>query len=189
MMNEKDARSLTRRIRNHWRELEKLLNEAITGSAWSPLGYHSFTEWYDSEFLDLPLAKGSRNMVVIIMLSEEYATQREIAQMVGVHESIISRIKKAWEAGLVTPFLPPQRKAPERHEWDPNHVWVGTKLDKELHFLLKQWGKEHDKTIDEIQKEALELYANLHVREAKEPTPEERKPKPARRRAGGKGSE
>lgn len=176
-MNEKEARSLTRRIRGHWRDLEKLLNEAITGNAWAPLGYQSFTEWYDSELLDLPLAKGARNMVVIIMLSEEYASQREIAHMIGVHESIISRIKKAWEQGLVTPFLPPQRKAPVRKEWDPHHVWVGTKLDKDLHFLLKQWARGHDKTIHEIQQEALQMYADLYIIEGKKPTAAERKPR------------
>lgn len=163
-MNEIDARKLSRRIKKSWQDLEKLLNEAITGNIWTPLGYESFTEWYDSELQGVPLALGARNMVVVIMLSEEYATQREIAHMVGVHESVISRIRRSWNAGMLTGFLPPIRKLPERRAYSGRYVHLATLIEREFHHEIKQWAKDHGLTLQDVQKDALELYAKQKIR-------------------------
>lgn len=186
-MNEKNARALTRKIQQGYRDLEALLTDAIIENVWEPLGYMSFTEWYDAEMSEIPLARGARNVVVITMFAEKSTTQvtdKQIAGMIGVSPSAVRDIKRSWNAGLLR-FFPPltHRKPPERRQWTDNFRWMGLHAPIELHTELKEWGLANHKHLSEIQQEALEMYANLHVRRGVEPTAEERKPVANARRA------
>lgn len=186
-MNERSARALTRKIQQGYRDLEALITDAIIQNVWEPLGYISFTEWYDAEMSSIPLARGARNVVVITMFAEKTTTKvtdKEIAEMIGVSPSAVRDIKRSWNAGLLR-FFPPisTRKPPERRHWTDNFRWMGLHAPIELHTELKQWGQENGKHLSEIQKEALEMYASLYVRPGIEPTAEERKPVANVRRA------
>ncbi len=188
-MNERAARSLTKRIQKGYRDLEELLIEAIVHNVWVPLGYDSFTAWYDAELGAIPLARGARNLVVITMFAEKSTvkiTDADIAEIIGVSPSAVKEVRRSWNAGLLPGFVPPLesgRKRPERRRWTKQFRWMGVRVKIELHDELQQWGRANHKPLREIQEEALELYANLNVRQGVEPTPEERKPNTSARRA------
>lgn len=186
-MNEKSARALTRKIQQGYKDLEALLTNAIVENVWEPLGYTSFTEWYDAEMSSIHLARGARNVVVITMFAEKSTTQvtdKQIAEMIGVSPSAVKDIKRSWNAGLLR-FFPPitTRKPPERLRWTDNFRWMGLHAPIELHQELKEWAQANNKHLIEIHKEALEMYASLYVRHGVEPTAEERKPVANSRRA------
>lgn len=193
VLNEKEARALTGRIQRTWRNLEELLNQAIIHNVWTPLGYDSFTAWYDAEMSGIPLARGGRNLIVITMFAEQThtkVTQADIAEMIGVSTATIQQIRKSWNAGLL-PFLPPlnlkpaedERVTPKRRIWTRTLRWMGVRVKIELHDELQDWGRTHGKTLREIQEESLELYADLNVRKGVEPSPQERRPNTSARRA------
>lgn len=180
-LSQKAARRLTLQIKKGFVDIEKLLDEAIIHNVWQPLGYLSFTEWYDTEMRDINLARGARNLVVITMFAEKSTTRitdGDIAEMVGVSTSAIKEIKRSWNAGLLN-FVPPLksgRKRPERRKWTRNFRWMGFRAKIELHDEVQVWGRANNKPLSEIQEEALELWADLNIRKGVEPSPAERKP-------------
>jgi hypothetical protein len=184
-MNEKTARTLTRKIQQGYWDLETLLTQAIVENIWIPLGYGTFTEWYDAEMRDIELARGARNVVVVTLFAEKSTTKitdREIGEMVGVSTSAVKELKRSWNiTNLVRMGV--LRKTPERRRWTDNFRWMGVRTRVELHDELQVWGKANHKSLREIQEEALEMYADLNIRPGVEPTDVERQPIVNARRA------
>lgn len=69
-LTQNEARELADLIKSNLRDLEKNLRYFHAVQGWLPLGYDSFTVWWDNEMRDLPISKGLRNWAIIMMIDE-----------------------------------------------------------------------------------------------------------------------
>lgn len=69
-ISQRAARKRTTEIKSSLRDIEQKLREFHALSAWLPLGYSTFTEWWDSELGPIPVATGLRNWIIFAMVDE-----------------------------------------------------------------------------------------------------------------------
>lgn len=84
MLTEQEARKLANKIKGNLSELEDNLKYFHAVQGWLPLGYDSFTVWWDNEMGDLPIATGIRNWAIYAMIQENMEGNRVRRGMVGV---------------------------------------------------------------------------------------------------------
>lgn len=78
------ARELAELIKQNLRDLDKNLKYFHAVQGWLPLGYDSFTIWWDNEMRGLPIAAGIRNWAVYAMIDENVEGGRLIPGMTAV---------------------------------------------------------------------------------------------------------
>lgn len=104
-MNRKEALSLTRTIRTSLEDIDTALTAFIEQNGWTPMGYRSFTEWWDGEIGQQRLAGYMKNYVISVMILErdadEGATMKAIAERLGVSVSTVYRIASGQQANVL----------------------------------------------------------------------------------------
>jgi len=69
-LTEAEARQLANAIKTNLIDLEKNLRLFHAVQGWFPLGYDSFTTWWDNEMREIPIATGIRNWAIFAMIEE-----------------------------------------------------------------------------------------------------------------------
>lgn len=76
IITEAEARRLAKEIRTNLLDLEKNLKFFHAVQGWIPMGYDSFTTWWDNEMRDIPIAAGIRNWAIYAMIDENLEGNR-----------------------------------------------------------------------------------------------------------------
>lgn len=84
ILSEKEARDLANKIRGNLIDLDENLKYFHAVQGWLPLGYDSFTVWWDNEMRDLPIAVGIRNWAAYQMIRENTVGGRMSTGMTAV---------------------------------------------------------------------------------------------------------
>lgn len=99
-LTQSEARTLADAIKSNLLDLEKNLKYFHAVQGWIPLGYDSFTVWWDNELGDLPISNGLRNWAIYAMIDENIEGGRlrqgmtaVIAHATGLAPSTIGGIK------------------------------------------------------------------------------------------------
>jgi hypothetical protein len=102
VFSERQARASAKIIKSGLANLEAELKRFHAYMGWLPLGYHSFTEWWDNELGNVPLATGLRNWAIFAMTEEAprstytgnlaHGTVPAVAQAMGVSPHMVRNV-------------------------------------------------------------------------------------------------
>lgn len=84
ILTESEARELATAIKSSLVDLEQNLRYFHSVQGWLPLGYDSFTTWWDNEMGELPIANSIRNWAIYAMIDENTTGNRVRSGMTGV---------------------------------------------------------------------------------------------------------
>lgn len=168
-LTELEARQLADQIKGNLRDLEKNLKYFHAVQGWLPLGYDSFTTWWDNEMRELPLAKEIRNWAAYAMIDENMEGNRirrgmthVMAHATGLAPSTISGMRGRARPKVrtlsrkdedLTPF---SIVIPER--WRRHLLELSSKKDMSMadivrplikEGLMRQYGVDLDKPLYE----------------------------------------
>lgn len=104
-MNKREAVSLTNTIRSNLKDLDECLTDFIEQNGWTPMGYRSFTEWWDGEIGQLRLAGYMKTYVISLMILErdydDSITMAAIAEKLGISVSTVYRMSAGQQANVL----------------------------------------------------------------------------------------
>src|SRR5258705_8968379 len=101
MITKRAARKLTEQFRSGLINAERAMQEIIADKAWEPLGYGSFTAWWDGEnFGDITLATELRPHVIYTMLDEGQSVDAIAETVKGIGPELVKSVARQRRHGV-----------------------------------------------------------------------------------------
>lgn len=154
-LTRKQALALWGKLRQHFIDAAKVMEDIIEQRAWEPLGYGSFAEAYTAQMGDITLAVEVRPHVVYQMLTEGYDYDSIAEKVKGIGRDRAESLDRQRRNGVpakdasMTVVRRHLRKKPTGPAWI--HVDVGP-------IALKRYQKiaeKHNLTIEQVAAEAI----------------------------------
>ena len=95
-----DALALWQKLRQHFVDAIKVLEEIIETQAWEPLGYASFAEAWHAQMKDVTMAVEIRAHVVYQMLTEGYDYDQIASAVKGVGRDRVTSLDRQRRNGV-----------------------------------------------------------------------------------------
>lgn len=155
-MNKREALNLTSKIKQSLEDLDVTLTAFIEQNAWLPMGYGTFTEWWDSEIGQLRLGNHMKSYVISLMILErdhdESLTMKMIADRLGCSISTVYRIANGQQAGWLG-------RGYNVSKGDSGDKWAAL-MDHETAGRIESWRKLHGYTKADTVRTALAEFAD-----------------------------
>lgn len=154
-LTRKQALALWGKLRQHFIDAAKVMEDIIEQRAWEPLGYGSFAEAYTAQMGDITLAVEVRPHVVYQMLTEGYDYDAIAEKVKGIGRDRAESLDRQRRNGVpakdasMSVVRQHLRKKPTGPAWI--HIDVGP-------IALKRYQKlaeKHDTTVEAIAAEAI----------------------------------
>ena len=154
-LTRKQALALWGKLRQHFIDAAKVMEDIIEQRAWEPLGYDSFAEAYTAQMGDVTLAVEVRPHVVYQMLTEGYDYE-EVAEVVkGVGRDRVESLDRQRRNGVPAKdaSLSVVRRHLRKKPTAPStiHVEVGTIVMRRYQKIAEKLGT----TVEQVAAEAI----------------------------------
>lgn len=150
------AEALWQKLRQHFVNAQRVIEEIIATQAWLPLGYDSFTTAWKTTMADVTLAVELRPFVVYQMFAEGWSSE-DVAEVIkGLGRDRAERLKQQRDNGV--PASGASMTIVNRHQrhkpgpGDTIHIFVGSVTLE----AYRQTAEREGKTVETISLEAIQ---------------------------------
>jgi hypothetical protein len=103
-ISRKSALRLWDKLRQHFENAQRVIEEIIETRAWEPLGYETFAEAWTATMSDVPVAAAIRSHVVYQMFSEGLNVDAIVAAVNGISHHGVESLQRQRNNGVPPEF-------------------------------------------------------------------------------------